>query len=942
MLPLCHTTGMANMSWNDIQDRAVAFAGDWSNNPDLINSERGATQRFWSDFLQVFGVDQRRHGAFFEYAIKKLSGNQGFIDLFWPGKLLAEQKAPGRDLEKAITQAFEYTDTMPDHDLPQAIVVCDFNNFVFIDQRTHERTAFTLTDMPKHVKLFGFLINEKSQNLAEEDPVNIKAAEAMARLHNQLRDDNYTGHDLELLLVRLMFCMFADDSGIFEHGQLHHYLQNRTGVDGSDFGARLIDVFQTINTPKGQRQHSLDMDLAAMEYVNGGLFAEPIRTPHFTSTMRADLLRAMELDWSKVSPAIFGSMFQGVMDEQQRRNLGAHYTSEKNILRVIKPLFLDDLYTEFAHIVRSTSKKADKLREFQNKLAGLTFLDPACGSGNFLVITYRELRRLEHKVVDQINKTNKRAASGGTVDWLATSQEYGQLKVNVSQMYGIEIEEFPSLIAWAALWLTDQQMNMEFSHASGKMFKRLPLTESATIVNKDALEVDWSDIIPPSKLNYILGNPPFIGSKMMTVEQREMATKYIVPRDSNGTVLPRKNLGILDFVAGWYMQATIYMMQSKGSIRAAFVSTNSICQGEQVEVLWRNLMSHGIKIDFAHRTFKWSNDAKGNAAVYCIVVGFSWKDHPTKRRIFDYPDIKREPIEIEARNINAYLIDAPNVFIDRRSRPICDIPPMNFGNMPLDGGSLLLSPAEKGALVAAEPLAEKYIKPFIGAKEFLRNEPKFCLWLAGVDPAKLRQLPKVIERIQAVRDFRLASDTPSTNNHAIRPSEFRDTANPQSFIAIPRVSSERREYVPMMIYQNGEIVGDTCQVIPNATLYHFGILTSQIHMAWMRAVAGRLKSDYRYSKDVVYNNFIWPEATDTQKVEVERLAQDILDARAQFPGSSLADLYDPLTMPPVLSKAHKALDKYVDKLYQKSGFDSDPTRVAHLFELYKERANEKD
>ena len=922
---------MANISWNEIQDRAVEFAGDWSNNPNLINSERGATQRFWSDFLNVFGVDQRRHGAFFEYAVKKLSGNQGFIDLFWPGKLLAEQKAPGRDLEKAITQAFEYTDTMPDHDLPQAIVVCDFNQIVLINQHTRERTAFALQDLPKHVKLFGFLINEQSQNLAEEDPVNIKAAEAMARLHNQLRDDNYSGHDLELLLVRLMFCMFADDSGIFEHGQLRSYLKNRTNTDGSDFGARLMDIFQTINTPVGHRQHSLDTDLMALEYVNGGLFSETIRTPHFTSTMRTDLLSAMELDWSKVSPAIFGSMFQGVMDEKERRNLGAHYTSEKNILRVIKPLFLDDLYAEFAHIVRSTSKKADKLREFQNKLASLTFLDPACGSGNFLVITYRELRRLEHKVVDQINKTNKRAASGGTVDWLAASQDYGQLKVNVSQMHGIEIEEFPSLIAWAALWLTDQQMNMEFSHTSGKMFKRLPLTSSAKIVNANALTTDWKTVIHASELNYILGNPPFVGSKMMTATMRsELLAQFAGVQGA----------GVLDYVTAWYAKATSLMDQNH-RIQAALVSTNSIIQGEQVPVLWKYLFSRGVHINFLHQTFKWSNDARGNAAVYCTIVGFA-KFNKTEKRIFEYTDIKGEPNEVIAQNINGYGINAPSIFIERRGKPLCNVPPMSFGNMPLDGGNLILTEQEKVQFLFENPDAKHFgfVKELVGAKEFLQNKKRYCLWLVNSEPHDIHRFAFILDRIEKTRHFRLNSSAPSTVEHAIRAKEFRDTNNPREYVLIPRVSSENRKYIPMGFFGVNEIASDSCQIIPNATLYHFGILTSQMHMAWMRAVAGRLESRYRYSKDIVYNNFIWPTVTADQKKEVERLAQSILDARAQFPNSSLADLYDPLTMPPALSKAHKALDKYVDKLYQKSGFNNDAARVAHLFELYKKATHE--
>lgn len=912
---------MAHISWNDIQDRATEFASKWSDTSTIL-SERG-NQKFWSDFLDVYGIDSRRHGAFFEYAVKKGGGAQGFIDMFWPGKLLVEQKAPGRDLQKANLQAYEYLETMPDHDLPQAIVVSDFQSFIYIAQDgKNEKIEFTLQDLPKHVKLFAFLLGETSQKTAEEQPVNRQAAEAMARLHNQLRDDNYTGHDLELLLVRLVFCMFADDSGIFEHGQLRGYVANRTAADGSDLGSRLVDIFQTINTPREQRQHSLDSDLMALEYVNGGLFAAPIRTPHFSASMRRDLLAAMELDWSQVSPAIFGSMFQGVMDEQQRRNLGAHYTSEQNILRVIKPLFLDDLYTEFASIVRSTSKKAQKLHDFQTKLATLKFLDPACGSGNFLVITYRELRRLEHKVIAQINKTNKKA-DANTVDWLASS-EYGQLKVNVDQMYGIEIEEFPSLIAQTALWLTDQQMNMEFSHMSGKLFKRLPLTHSATIVNANALTTDWATVVPPSELNYILGNPPFNGSRTMSREQKA---------DLLAVVGNIKEAGFLDFVTGWYFKATD-MMLANPHICTALVSTNSISQGEQTSILWKPLLASGVRINFAHQTFKWSNDARGNAAVYCVIVGFSLRNH-SERRIFEYADIKGEPNEVTAKNINPYLIDAPSVFVGTRQHPISDVPEMNFGNMPADGGNLILSQAERDEIIAKYPHAEKYIFVLLGGKELINNLRRYCLWLTEISPSELRTLPPFLKRIEMNRATRAASSRPKL---AEIPALFAQiTADPTKYnhaIAIPRISSERRSYIPIAFLDNTIVATDLLQIIPDATLYHFGILTSQMHMAWMRAVAGRLKSDYRYSKDIVYNNFIWPEVTSDQRAEIERLAQAVLDARAQFPTASLADLYDPLTMPPALSKAHKALDRAVDKLYQKQPFPSDPARVAHLFELY--------
>ncbi len=911
---------MTTLSWNEIQDRAAEFAARWSDH-SAISSERGEAQSFWSGFLDIFGIDRRRHGAFFEYAIKKGSGSQGFIDMFWPGKLLAEQKAPGRDLSKATTQAYEYLETMPDHDLPEAIVMSDFANFVFIaNDGSNEKVEFALAELPKHVKLFGFLLGQSSKRLAEEDPVNRKAAESMARLHNQLRADNYTGHDLEVLLVRLVFCMFADDSGIFDHQALRTYLNERTSDDGSDLGPRLMQVFDTLNKPLDQRQSSLDEAIASLPYINGGLFAGSIATPYFTSTMRRELLEAMQLDWSKVSPAIFGSMFQGVMDEKERRNLGAHYTSEKNILRVIKPLFLDDLYDEYARALRAgPRKKYDELRALQDKLAGLKFLDPACGSGNFLVITYRELRKLEHKIVAVLGKGEQ------TQDMLATAGGgVGTLKVDVDQMYGIEIEEFPSLIAQTALWLTDHQMNMEFSQQSGKMFKRLPLTHSAKIVHANALTTDWNDVVPASELSYILGNPPFNGSRTMSREQKA---------DLLAVVGKVKEAGFLDFVTGWYFKS-IGIMETNPKIKTALVSTNSVSQGEQVSILWKPLLERGVHIDFAHQTFKWSNDAKGNAAVYCVIIGFSLSG-TNKKRLFEYANIRGEFNEITARNISPYLLDTPDVFVGTRQKAISDVPAIFFGNMPADGGNLILSTDEKNELIAAYPEAEKYIYELLGGRELTTGKKRWCLWLVRADPKELRSIKPIVERIEATRSVRLASARPFL---ATTPSIFAQiTCDPETYsqaLVITSISSERRAYIPMKFISGKIVPNNKLHVMKNAKLYHFAILTSRMHMAWMRTVAGRLKSDYNYSKDIVYNNFIWPDATDTQKADIEKLAQAVLDARAEFPSSTLADLYDPLTMPPVLAKAHKSLDRAVDKLYQKEPFATDAERVAMLFEKY--------
>ena len=907
-----YNTYMQNLSWNEVQDRAVGFAAKWQGE----TYEKGESQSFWSDFLEVFGVDRRRHGAYFEYAIKKNGGKQGFIDLFWPGKLLAEQKSTGRDLSKAQLQARDYLHNMPDHDLPVGLVVSDFATFEYVDLSTDEVTAFPLTDLPKHVRLFGFLNGEQSRKLAEQDPVNRDAAEAMAALHNELRDSGYVGHDLELLLVRLVFCMFADDSGIFERGSFENFVYNRTDIGGSDLGARLVQLFQALNTPAERRSTNLDQSLATFEYINGGLFAESMAIPDFNHRMRDALLKAMALDWSLVSPAIFGSMFQGVMDESERRNLGAHYTSEENILKVIKPLFLDDLYDEFA-----TCRRSSSLRDFHTKLTQLTFLDPACGCGNFLVITYRELRRLEHKVLEALYGKHR-----GMFDLDPSAG--GLIEVNVDQMYGIEIEEFPALIAQTALWLTDHQMNMEFSSESGKAFKRIPLQASATIVHGNALTLPWEDIITPEKLHFILGNPPFIGHQWRT--ETQVKNMHEVWGTSGA-------YNRLDFVTCWYKKAAEFMRKNP-RIQTALVATNSISQGEQVSPLWKTLHGMGMHINFAHRTFQWSNDAKGVAAVHCVIEGFSPTSKPRKR-LFSYPDSIGEPIEAQAKNINGYLVDAQNVFIQSRANPPEGVPEIIKGSQPTDGGHLLFDEHEMQEFVRSEPGSKKFFRRYMGGAEFINNRRRYCLWLKYATPTELRAMPLVQERLEAVRAIRSASPTPSVREFSAYPSLFTQDRQPKTdYLVIPEVSSERREYVPIGYIAADVIASNKLQIIREPNKCLFGLLTSKMHMAWMKTVAGRLESRYSYSPSVLYS-FVWPEVDEVKRTEVERLSQVVLDARAHFPEASLADLYDPLTMPPVLAKAHHALDRYVDRLYSPTGFPDDPARASHLFTLYQEKSN---
>ena len=905
-------------SWRGVYDQAIEFAATWQG----ATYERGQSQTFWSDFLAIFGVDRRRCSSFFEHPIKKYSGNQGYIDLLYPGKLLVEHKSAGRDLDKAKHQAFEYLKTLPDHELPEAIVVSDFASFKFIDQTTNETVEFTLEDLPKHIKLFSFLRGQSIKNVEKQEPVDREAAESMARLHNQLEDGNYKGRDLELLLVRLVFLMFAEDSGIFERGVLLEYIINQTAEDGSDLGPRLIQIFETLDKPEDNRQHNLDEVLASLPHVNGALFNKPITTPSFDTAMRIDLIKAMGLDWSTVSPAIFGSMFQGVMDEDKRRDLGAHYTSEVNILKVIKPLFLDNLYAEFRSALRAgPRKKFDELGKLQNKLANLNFLDPACGCGNFLVITYRELRRLEHKIVEVLSKN-------ASLSDMLVGSNVSPLKVDVDQMYGIEIEEFPSLIAQTALWLTDHQMNMEYSNKAARVFQRIPLTTSATIVNTNALTKDWGKIVDVKELDYILGNPPFSGSKKMSPTLRDELLEQFPDV---------KGAGVLDFVSAWYAKATAVMKQNS-AIKSALVSTNSITQGEQVPILWQYLFRQGVSIDFAHRTFKWSNDAKGNAAVYCIIVGFSLSNCINKR-IYEYEDDKGEPVEIKANNINAYLDDAPSIFIEKRSTPISPIPKnMIEGITALDKrGSLHMTEMEKDELIQLEPNAKNWIRPWVTGESLLNNNKLYCLWLVDITPNELRSMPKVVERVERVKTDRLQS--PYSSKFADRPHTFRETEIADEYLIFPKTGSGNRDYIPLVFIKNA-VTSNTCLIIPNATLYDFGILTSRLHMVWMRAIAGQLGNNPRYSKDV-YNSFIWPKIDNKQKDKITRLAQIILDARTEYPGATLRALYDPITMPASLRKAHRNLDATVDKLYGLSPSTSDDNRRDHLLKLYRDAKSAK-
>ncbi|MCX6195232.1 MAG: class I SAM-dependent DNA methyltransferase [Flavobacteriia bacterium] len=894
------------LSWNEIKDRAVKFTKEWK---DTTNEEADA-KPFLDAFFDVFGITRKKIGTF-EHRVKKLSDADGYIDLLWKGTILVEMKSRGKNLDKAFQQAIDYTHGLKQNELPKYVLVCDFHIFRLYDTEEQTTLEFTIDELIQNVQSFGYLLGYQKKTFKEQDPANIKAAELMGKLHDRLEEIGYEGHPLEVYLVRILFCLFAEDTTIFEKQQFQDYIENRTAEDGSDLASKVQELFQVLNTAKDKRFKNLDEQLNDFPYVNGKLFEEILPMASFDSKMRQALLDCCYIDWSKISPAIFGSMFQSVMNPKERRNLGAHYTSESNILKLIKPLFLDELWSEFESLKGNKSK----LPEFHKKISQLKFLDPACGCGNFLVITYRELRLLELEVLRATYKSGQGVLDVSDIIWL-----------DVDMMCGIEYEEFPARIAEVAMWLIDHQMNMQISNEFGQYFARLPLKKSAKIVHGNALRVDWEEVVAKNELSYIIGNPPFIGAMIMNDEQRKDILNIF--KHETGSY------GVLDYVTAWYYKAAIFIQNTK--IKVAYVSTNSIVQGEQTSILWKLLqVKFNIKIHFAHRTFNWKNEAKGNAAVFCVIIGFANFDTNNKT-LFEYEDIKGEPHEIKVKNINAYLIDAKDIFIDNISNPICNIPKMSFGSMPRDGGNLIFTKEEKNEFINKEPESAKWIRPYTGAQEFINGYVRYCLWLNDLTPNVLNKLPLVLARINEVKKFRELSKAASTRKFANTPSLFCQIAQPNSdYLLIPRVSSERRKFIPIGYINENIIANDQVLTVPNTTLFHFGILTSSMHMSWVKTLCGRLKSDFRYSKDIVYNNYPWPEnPSEKQTKTIEEKAQNVLDVRVSFPTSSLADLYNPLTMPPALVKAHNELDKAVDAAYSKQAFTSEAKRMEFLFELY--------
>ncbi|MES2229438.1 MAG: DNA methyltransferase [Pseudomonadota bacterium] len=912
------------LSWNEIKSRAIAFSKEWSTE----TSERAEAQSFWNGFFHVFGIERRRVASFEKQVAIERAGHRlktGRIDGFWKGMLLIEHKSAGQSLDRAFAQAVDYFDGLPERDLPRYVLVSDFERLRLSDFERGDEAEFALRDLHKHIKRFGFIAGYRAQTIKPQDPVNIRAAEQMGRLHDALKAGGYgqepgaaggpKGHALEVLLVRLLFCLFADDTGIFQPAQAFRaWVEERTAADGADLGPQLAQLFQVLNTPLHRRSPALDEQVRAFPYVNGRLFEEPLPLAAFDRAMRESLLDACAIDWSGISPAIFGALFQSIMDGKARRNLGAHYTSEENILKLIRPLFLDELRAEFERI----KGNRNRLFEFHKKLRTLNFLDPACGCGNFLVITYRELRLLELELL--------RAAYDDGQQLLDIHQ---RLAVDVDQFHGIEIEEFPAQIAQVALWLIDHQMNVLAGEEFGQYFTRIPLKATPHIVHGNALRLDWEDVLPASRCSHVLGNPPFVGAKYMDAAQRADA-QAVFDGVANG--------GLLDLVAAWYVKSARYAKQAAAdgaAPRFAFVSTNSITQGEQVGVLWGWLLAQGLHIHFAHRTFQWSNEASGKAAVHCVIVGFGLADLAGKT-IYEYEDIRGEPHPVAARNINPYLVDGPDVVLARRSHPMGDVPEIGIGSQPIDDGNYLFTHAEKAAFLALEPSAARFFHRWIGAEELINGVERWVLWLGDCPPSELRRMPHALRRVEAVKAFRRSSRRAQTIAAAARPAHFGTELIPTApYLVIAKVSSERRGHVPMAFLGPETFCSDLVFMCPNATPFHLGVLLSTMHNAWVRYTCGRLESRYRYSKDIVYNNYPWPESpTEKQRDAITAAAQAVLDTRARFPGSTLADLYDPLTMPPELLKAHRTLDAAVDAAYGRKGFKTDAERVAFLFELY--------
>lgn len=899
------------LSLNEIRARATEFVREFRD----ATQERADAQLFWRDFFHVFGISARRVGAFEKPVANLFSASgRGRIDFLWKGKVLVEHKSRGEDLDAAGQQARDYFPGLRDSELPRHIIVSDFARIRLHDLETGDQQEFGLRDLPQKIGLFGFISGYTSRPPLPTDPVNREATEALGKLHDLLEDDGYVSRNLDVWMVRTLFCLFADSAGIFDAGIFRELIERRTAEDGNDLGGWMGRLHRELDRPIAQRPKSLDESLAAFPYVNGHLFGEVIEQPATNAAMRTALLDACKVDWKAVSPAIFGSLFQSIKDRRERRAGGEHYTTEQNILKCLEPLFLDGLRDELA----AAGRDARRLGAFMQRLRRIRVFDPACGCGNFLVVAYRELRRLELQALRQRFGDDE---TGALLSLIKSD-------VNVDQMHGLEVDDWPAQIARVALWLTDHQANMALSDEFGKLELRLPLVTSPRVMQGNALREDWAAFCPPGADVYCVGNPPFRGHQYRNAEQQ--ADMHLV-WGREGRV------NRLDYVTCWHRKAAEWMVRDDRA-EACFVSTNSIVQGEQVGTLWGDLLGRGVRIRFAHRTFQWTSEAPGRAAVHCVIIGFMLRE-PERRWLFDYAHPRALPQKLEARNINPYLVDAVDVLLPSRTEVPTGLPQLRKGSQPTDGGNLIRTQAQKDELVAAEPGAARWLRRYGGGEELVNGGWRWCLWLKGITPEELRRLPLVRELVAQVKAARLESPTREVREAAGTPTLFTQDRQPsERYLALPEVTSEARSFIPMAFLEPAVIASNKLQLIVGATNYHFGILNSTMHMAWVRAVCGRLKSDYSYAP-AIYNNFPWPTPGDAHRTAIETAAQAVLDARAAHPGATLADLYDPLAMPPNLTAAHRALDRAVDAAYgvPRGGFATEAARLAFLFDLYQQK-----
>ena len=895
---------------------AAKFVLEWSGE----RRERAEKDSFWNEFFEIFGISRRRVGGVFEYVAQRHStGRHGFMDLFWPGRIAVEHKSADESLDDAMDQLVDYLLTIDENDLPQLAVVCDFENFVVRDFDSPEPITFKLEELPAHLDLFTFLAGyRRGTGFIDEEQANLKATELLANLHDQLKAYGYPIHDLRVLLVRLLYVLFADDTQVWQKNLFEDYIRVHTAEDGSDLGSRLRDLFDVLN--QEQRMSNLSPALDAFEYVNGGLFKEPIQTPTCDAQIRRDLLQACHFDWSEVSPVIFGSLFQNVMNSAERRNLGAHFTTERDILRTLRPLFLDSLEEELADAKAATTGRLKRLREFRAKLPTLQFLDPACGCGNFLMVAFQNLRRLELEVQLAIRDAEAASVTGVfNIDWLR--------QVTLSQFHGIELEEFPARIAETAMHLTDHKANMEMSAAFGEYIPSLPLSNSAKITTANALEMDWNETLPADQCTYVVGNPPFVGLSLRSESQTADMVR-IWGADYHGT---------LDYVTSWYQKSLDYMADYP--IRAALVSTNSICQGEQVAPMWGPLLAKGIQIDFAHRPFSWISEARAAAHVHVVIIGFSKKGATTQKQkltIFDYAHPKAEPIPKQVNRINPYLVDGPELVVTGQSKPLSpDLPMVRYGNKPTDGKNFQITATELPQF-ESDPIASKYVRPYIGAKELLHDLPRWCLWLADAPASDIRSSRLLSERVEAVREFRLNSDAPSTVEAARSAHLFRQITQPDGdYICIPIHVSQSRGYFPVKSLPSDTVASNANFIADDPDGVLFAVISSSWFIAWQNAIGGRIKSDLRFNKLQVWNTFPLPALTEAHRKRITDAGRGVLAAREALSGQSLADMYAEGLFDPGLAAAHDALDRTLDKvLAPRRRITTEADRLSVLFSLY--------